>query len=173
MDAGRLLRALDLAAVKHRDQRRKDAPKSPYINHPIAVANMLWDAGVHDEATLMAAILHDTIEDTETTREELASAFGDEVASIVAECTDDKNLEKARRKELQVERAPHKSHKAKLVKMADKTCNVRDIIDSPPDWPLERRQQYLVWAKQVVDGLRDASPELASRFDAQHARGLP
>lgn len=172
MDPGRLLRALDLAATKHRDQRRKDSAKSPYINHPIAVARLLWECGVHDETVLLAGVLHDTIEDTATTRDELAALFGAEVADVVAEVTDDKSLPKARRKELQVEHAPHMSLAAKLVKLADKTCNVRDIIDSPPDWPLERKQQYLVWAKQVVDGLRDASPELAARFDAQHSRGL-
>jgi GTP diphosphokinase / guanosine-3',5'-bis(diphosphate) 3'-diphosphatase len=172
MDTGRLLRALDLAAAKHRDQRRKDAPKSPYINHPIAVAQLLWECGVHDETAILAGVLHDTIEDTATTRDELAALFGAEVADVVAEVTDDKSLPKERRKELQVEHGPHLSHAAKLVKLADKTCNVRDIIDSPPDWPLERKQQYLVWAKRVVDGLRDASPELAARFDAQHARGV-
>lgn len=173
MDPGRLLRALDLAATKHRDQRRKDQPKSPYINHPIAVASLLWECGVHDETAVLAGILHDTIEDTATTREELAALFGAQVADVVAEVTDDKSLPKDRRKELQVEHAPHLSRTAKLVKLADKTCNVRDLIESPPaDWPLERKQQYLVWAKQVVDGLREASPELAARFDAQHARGL-
>lgn len=173
MDTGRLLRALDLAAAKHRDQRRKDEPRSPYINHPIAVARMLWECGVTDESTVLAGVLHDTIEDTETTRDELAQLFGAEVADIVVEVTDDKSLPKARRKELQVEHAPHLSLAARRVKLADKTCNVRDIIDSPPaDWPLERKQQYLAWAKQVVDGLRDASPELAARFDAQHARGI-
>ena len=141
MDPGRLLRALEFAANKHRDQRRKDKVQSPYINHPIAVANLLWEAGVRDEATLLAGVLHDTIEDTATTREELAAVFGDEVAGIVAECTDDKSLPKQRRKELQVEHAPDKSHPAKLVKLADKACNVRDIVDSPPDWPLARKQQ--------------------------------
>ncbi len=172
MDTGLLLQALDLAAAKHRDQRRKDTPKSPYINHPIAVAKMLWDCGVRDQTTILAAVLHDTIEDTDTTREEIVGLFGAEVADVVVEVTDDKSLPKARRKELQVEHAPHMSHAAKLVKLADKTCNVRDVIDSPPDWPFERKQQYLAWAKQVVDGLRDASPSLAGRFDAQHARGV-
>jgi len=172
MDPGRLLRALDLAATKHRDQRRKDQSTSPYINHPIAVAQLLWECGVHDETAVLAGVLHDTIEDTATTRDEIAALFGDEVADVVAEVTDDKSLPKARRKELQVEHARHMSRAAKLVKLADKTCNVRDLIDSPPDWPLERKQQYLDLAKQVVDGLRDASPELAARFDAQHARGV-
>ena len=173
MDCGRLLQALDLAAHKHRDQRRKDPARSPYINHPIAVAAKLWELGVHDETALLAAVLHDTIEDTDTTREELATLFGEDVASVVAEVTDDKSLPKARRKELQIEHAPHLSRAAKLVKMADKLCNVRDIVDAPPsDWPLERRQQYLVWAAEVVAGLRDAHPDLAAAFDAQHARGV-
>ena len=173
MDSGRLLQALDLAAHKHRDQRRKDPAQSPYINHPIAVANLMWQLGVRDETALLAAVLHDTIEDTATTREEIAAAFGEDVAAVVAEVTDDKSLPKARRKELQIEHAPHKSHAAKLVKLADKTCNVRDIVDAPPtDWSIERRQQYLAWARQVVAGLRDAHAGLAAAFDAQHARGV-
>ncbi|HEY4058644.1 MAG TPA: HD domain-containing protein [Kofleriaceae bacterium] len=176
MDSGRLLRALDLAAAKHRDQRRKDEAKSPYINHPISVATALWAAGVRDESALMAAVLHDTIEDTTTTRDELAAAFGEEVASVVMEVTDDKTLPKARRKELQVEHGPHLSRAAKLVKLGDKLCNVRDVIDSPPpEWPVERRREYLQWATRVVAGIRDAGPEatvLAALFDAEVARGL-
>ncbi len=171
MDTGRLLRALDFAATKHRDQRRKDPAASPYINHPIAVATMLWTHGVRDETALIAGILHDTVEDTDTTRDELVAAFGELVAAVVMEVTDDKVLPKQRRKELQIEHAPHLSLTAQQVKLADKTCNVRDIIDTPPtDWPAERRQQYLVWAAQVVDGLRAASPALAAAFDAQLGR---
>src|SRR6185295_6690861 len=102
MDTGILLEALELASLKHRDQRRKDQERSPYINHPIAVARMLWAAGVRDQTTIVAAILHDTIEDTRTTRDELAAAFGDAVASVVAEVSDDKSLPKQQRKQLQV-----------------------------------------------------------------------
>lgn len=168
------MRALELAAGKHRDQRRKDEAKSPYINHPIAVANALWAAGVRDESALVAAVLHDTIEDTATTREELAAAFGDEIASVVMEVTDDKTLPKARRKELQIEHGPHLTRAAKLVKLSDKLCNVRDIVDSPPvEWPVERRREYIEWAARVVATIRDAGPEgatLAALFDAQVAR---
>lgn len=171
MESGSLLHALQLAALKHRDQRRKDREQSPYINHPIAVATALWDHGVRDETVLLAAILHDTIEDTATTREELAGIFGEAVASVVAEVTDDKSLPKERRKELQVEHGPHLSREAKLVKLADKLCNLRDIVNSPPvDWPLERRQQYFVWAERVVAGLRGVHPELERALDAQLAK---
>jgi GTP diphosphokinase / guanosine-3',5'-bis(diphosphate) 3'-diphosphatase len=169
-----MLVALEFASAKHRDQRRKDVAASPYINHPIAVATLLWACGIRDEVTILAGILHDTIEDTATTREELAALFGDAVADVVVEVTDDKSLPKQRRKELQIEHAPQLSTPARLVKLADKTCNVRDVIDSPPPaWPSERRQAYLAWAKQVVDGLRDVSPVLAAAFDAQHGRGQP
>ncbi|MBL0142141.1 MAG: bifunctional (p)ppGpp synthetase/guanosine-3',5'-bis(diphosphate) 3'-pyrophosphohydrolase [Betaproteobacteria bacterium] len=163
----RLIKAADFAAFKHRKQRRKDAEASPYINHPLALARVLkLEAGVADVDVLMAAILHDTVEDTETTVEELAMVFTPLIASIVAEVTDDKNLPKAERKRLQVEHAPHISPQAKLVKLADKICNLRDVVDAPPaNWPLERRRGYFEWAKAVIDGLRGAHPDLERLFD--------
>ncbi len=171
MDPKLLLQALELASIKHRDQRRKDHESSPYINHPIAVASLLAQHGVTDPTALLAAILHDTIEDTATTRDELVAGFGEEVAACVCEVTDDKSLPKARRKELQVEHAAHLSSSAKLVKLADKICNVRDIVDSPPaDWPETRRQEYLAWAKRVVDVMRGANPGLERSFDEQYTR---
>ncbi len=162
-----LLDALAFAAAKHRNQRRKDVDASPYINHPIALARVLSvEAGIHDETVIAAALLHDTIEDTETSYDELLARFGKEVASIVAEVTDDKDLPKAERKALQVAHAPHMSQGAKWVKLADKTCNLRDVASSPPaGWPLRRRQAYFDWAKAVIDGLRGAHPLLEQLFD--------
>lgn len=172
MNIGVLLEALEFASIKHRDQRRKDRERSPYINHPIAVARTLWTAGVHDETTIAAAILHDTVEDTETTRHELASRFGAAVADVVAEVTDDKSLPKQQRKELQVEHAPQLSTAAKLVKLADKTCNLRDMVESPPhDWSAERRRDYFAWADRVVAGLRGVNAELERAYDTQRSRG--
>src|SRR5947208_9791605 len=154
-----ILRALAFAAEKHRDQRRKNAEASPYINHPIALANMLANEGhVDDSVVICAALLHDTIEDTETTPEELRGTFGDEIADIVREVTDDKLLSKQHRKRLQIEHAGSLSDKAKLVKLADKICNLRDMAQQPPaEWDLSRRQEYFDWAKAVVDGLRGSS----------------
>jgi GTP diphosphokinase / guanosine-3',5'-bis(diphosphate) 3'-diphosphatase len=131
-----IIKASAFAAAKHRNQRRKDAEASPYINHPIALADVLAnEGGIEDPTVLCAAILHDTIEDTETTPEELERHFGRHVAAIVLEVTDDKSLEKHVRKQLQIDHAPHISREAKLVKLADKICNLRDILDSPPaDW---------------------------------------
>lgn len=162
-----LIRAAAFAAHKHRDQRRKDAGATPYINHPLALAYVLAaEGGVDDVQTLCAALLHDTIEDTETTADELEQAFGAEIRTIVLEVTDDTSLLKAERKRLQVEHAPHISGKAKLVKLADKIVNVRDVAHSPPDrWLLERRQEYFDWAKRVVDGLRGVHPVLEGVFD--------
>jgi guanosine-3',5'-bis(diphosphate) 3'-pyrophosphohydrolase len=172
MDAGVLLEAIELASIKHRDQRRKDREASPYINHPIAVARTLWKAGVRDPTALVAAVLHDTIEDTKTTREELVQRFGEAVAAVVSEVTDDKSLPKQDRKQAQVEHAPHLSTAAKLVKLADKTCNLRDMVDSPPhDWSAERKREYFAWADRVVAGLRGANPELERLYDEQRARG--
>jgi len=154
-DISRLLRAISFAAEKHRNQRRKDEEASPYINHPIALAALLVSVGgIEDVVVLQAAILHDTVEDTDTSFAELAEHFGDEVASIVREVTDDKNLDKAQRKQMQIDHAPHASRAAALVKLADKICNLRDVVDAPPaHWPLERRQAYFDWARRVVDGL--------------------
>jgi guanosine-3',5'-bis(diphosphate) 3'-pyrophosphohydrolase len=163
--------ALEFAAHKHRDQRRKDPEASPYINHPIALAHILWGAGVEDPVVITAALLHDTVEDTETTEEELVEHFGQRVASVVMEVTDDKDLEKAERKALQVEHAPHLSREAKLVKLADKISNVRDVGSKPPtDWTLERRREYFDWAKRVVDGLRGVDARLERLFDEAYAK---
>src|SRR5512134_20524 len=130
---GDLLKALRFSAEKHVDQRRKDARSSPYINHPIQVVETLWRVGkVRDVTLLVAAILHDTIEDTATTPEEIRDEFGEEVLALVLEVTDDKSLPKQVRKQLQVETASHKTGNAKLLKLADKICNVHDVVKSPP-----------------------------------------
>ncbi len=169
---GTLLRALDFAAARHRDQRRKDAAASPYINHPIALANVLWhEGGVRELAVVIAAVLHDTVEDTETTVDELRALFGPEIAGVVAEVTDDRTLPREERKRLQIEHAPHLSLAARQVKLADKLCNLRDILDSPPaDWSRERRAAYVAWTAEVVAGLRGACPPLEAAFDAVQAR---
>ena len=167
MNPTQLLEAIAFAANKHRHQRRKDAEASPYINHPIAVATVLAAEGdVSDEVALIAAALHDTVEDTQTTFEELEKHFGSEVTGLVRELTDDKSLEKAKRKRLQIEHAPNSSIRAKQLKIADKICNVRDITDTPPvDWPLKRRRDYLTWSEQVVDGCRGVNAKLDQAFD--------
>jgi len=161
-----LLHAISFAAAKHRNQRRKDKDASPYINHPIELATLLNTVGgISDLAVLQAAILHDTVEDTDTSYEELLEHFGRRVADIVMEVTDDRRLEKPRRKALQIEHAPHASREAALVKLADKICNLRDVAHAPPDrWSLERRQEYFDWARQVVDGLPEVSEPLLAAF---------
>ena len=162
-----VLKALHFAADKHRDQRRKDVEASPYINHPIEVAELLARVGgVTDVVTLQGAILHDTIEDTNTTPSELEEAFGAEVRAVVEEVTDDKSLDKLDRKLLQIEHAPHISDRAKLVKLADKISNVRGVTLTPPaKWPLQRRKEYLDWTEQVVAGLRGCNPALEALYD--------
>ena len=166
-DVARLIDAMNFSAHKHRDQRRKDADASPYINHPIAVTAVLAiEAGITDLVTLQAAILHDTIEDTQTTFDELVERFGKDVADVVMEVTDDKSLAKEVRKELQVAHAADRSLRAAMLKLADKTCNLRDISNSPPaDWPLERKQAYFEWAKRVVDALPVGNGPLRTAFD--------
>ena len=172
-DVALIMEAASFAADRHRRQRRKDAEASPYINHPLALASILAREGrVTDATVLAAALLHDTVEDTATTLEEIESRFGGEVARIVAEVTDDKSLGKAERKRQQVAKAASKSDRAKLVKLADKICNLRDIASTPPaDWSRERRLEYLEWAKQVVAGLRGANPALERLFDEAYFTG--
>ena len=164
--------AAAFAADRHRNQRRKDADATPYINHPLQVAQVLTHEGsIDDVSTIAAAILHDTVDDTETTCADLQQRFGAEIAAIVGEVTDDKTLPKERRKELQIAHAMHLSTPARAVKLADKICNLRDVADrSPAGWSLHRRQEYFDWAKAVVDGLRGHHPALERVFDAEYAR---
>lgn len=163
-----LLRALAFAADKHQHQRRKGRGKLPYVNHLIRVTDMLWRAGgVRDVSVLVAALLHDTIEDTKTTPDEIESLFGTDVLSVVLEVTDDKSLPKAQRKHLQVEHTPHLSRRAKLIKLADKIDNVTDISRDPPhNWSHARLAEYVTWAEAVVAGVRGVNPALEARFDA-------
>jgi len=166
-----VLRAAAFAAEKHRKQRRKDVEASPYINHPIQLAYILVQADIEDPAVLAAALLHDTIEDTDTTQDELEIVFGYEIAHIVAECTDNKALHKLERKQAQIDHAAGLSRKAKLVKLADKIANVSDINGAPPaGWTLERKRDYFDWAKKVVDQMRGTHAGLEARFDAEFAR---
>jgi len=167
----RILTAATFAAERHRDQRRKGKDASPYINHPLALASLLAERGERDAPLLMAALLHDTVEDTATSFEDLERAFGREVAEIVREVTDDKSLPKAERKRLQIEHAAQLSRRAKLVKLADKICNLHDIIVSPPtDWSAQRKREYFDWAKAVVDPMRGVHPQLEALFDREYAR---
>lgn len=171
-DFTQLVDALGFAAHKHRDQRRKDQVASPYINHPIALMRVLSvEAGIHDPVVLITAILHDTVEDTATSPEELDARFGPEIRDLVMEVTDDKRLSREERKARQIRRAGSASERARLVKLADKICNLRDLADSPPHaWDLERRRAYFDWAAAVVDQLRGTHAELERIFDLAHAR---
>lgn len=169
---GQLLLALTFAAGKHQNQRRKGRDKLPYVNHLIRVTDTLWRAGgVRDVPTLVAALLHDTLEDTETTADELEALFGAEVLAVVQEVTDDKSLPKEARKQAQIEHAPHISTPAKFIKLADKIDNVTDITRDPPDWPHARRVAYLDWAEAVVAGLRGVNAALETQFEAVLAHG--
>lgn len=173
-DIAVILSALKFSAQRHRDQRRKDAVQTPYINHPIEVADLLWRVGeVHDIRTLVAALLHDIIEDTETKAEEISRFFGIEVLLLVLEVSDDKRLPKEERKALQIEHAPDLSIQAKQIKLADKISNVLDITHSPPHgWPVARRMEYLDWTQKVVAGLRGGNLMLESLYDKVLAEAI-
>ena len=172
-DFGKVLKALQFAARKHRDQRRKGGLHAPYINHPIDVTEILWRVGkVRDVVTLLGALLHDTIEDTLTSPDEIREQFGEEVLAVVLEVTDDKSLPKAERKRLQIVNAPHKSPRARQIKLADKISNVTEMTNDPPtDWTTERRKEYLDWTERVISGLRGQNPDLEAVYDRALAEG--
>lgn len=166
-DIIRVTKALDYAAIKHRDQRRDDAEKTPYINHPIGVAKILTDEGaITDSDTIIGALLHDTVEDTDATLDEIGDMFGGKVRHIVAQVTDDQTLSKVERKRMQVVNAPGKTPEAKAVKLADKLYNLRDLNRCTPiGWDEERVTNYFKFAKEVVDGLRGTNQLLESQLD--------
>ena len=167
-----VLQAAHFAAEKHSGQRRKGATAEPYINHLLEVAELVSGALSEPDTNLViAALLHDTIEDTGVTKEELAQAFGTDVAELVVELTDDKKLPKAERKRLQIVNAPKKSVRAAVVKIADKISNLRGILSSPPiDWSVQRRREYFEWGKQVVDALTLPNQRLKAEFDRLYQR---
>jgi (p)ppGpp synthase/HD superfamily hydrolase len=162
-----VLKAADAAARWHVHQRRKGAAKEPYINHLLEVATLVAEAtDGKDPHLVIAALLHDAIEDCEVPYKLIAEAFGADVADLVVEVTDDKTLEKGERKKRQVENAHKKTDRAKLLKLADKTSNLRALVSSPaPDWSVRRKIEYIDWARKVVQGLRPANAALERLFD--------
>ena len=172
LDNALVKKATEYAAEQHLGQTRKDEANTPYINHPIALANLLTNyAGITDTDVIVAALLHDTVEDTSTTVEDIEELFGTKIRDIVIEVTDDKSLPSPERKRLQIEHAAKISYEAKLVKLADKICNLQDILASPPrKWSLQRKQEYFDWAKAVIDQLRGTNEKLEELFDQVYAK---
>lgn len=165
--------ALSFSATKHRHQRRKGFNSIPYINHPIGVADVVVRiAKVDDVPTIQAALLHDIIEDTKVTPEELNNLFGGEVASIVLELTDDTSLSSTRRKEIQVEKAKHLSHKAKLIRIADKICNIDDLVKYPMPWSRKRKINYVHWSRKVVEECKGINKKLEFLFEETAEKAL-
>ena len=162
-----IMAAARFAAEKHAQQKRKGENGEPYFNHLLEVADLVAASSPHlDVELVMAAFLHDTVEDTGVTLQEVEQRFGKDVADLVAEVTDDKSLPKETRKQLQVEHTPEKSSRAQTLKLADKISNLRAIISSPPvGWSRERKQQYFEWARQVVSGIASPNQFLKSEFD--------
>ncbi len=163
----RILAAARFAAEQHAPQKRKGELGEPYVNHLLEVAELIAASSeVLDAELIMAGFLHDTVEDTTVTLQELENLFGSDVAGLVAEVTDDKTLSKETRKQLQVQNAPKKSERAQTLKLADKISNLRSILASPPvGWSLERKQQYFEWARQVVSRLTAPNRFLKAEFD--------
>jgi (p)ppGpp synthase/HD superfamily hydrolase len=161
-----VLKAAETAARWHASQKSKGTAGAPYINHLLEVASLVAEAtSAKDPNLILAALLHDAIEDQDIEREEIARRFGKDVAALVAEVTDDKSLPSKERKHLQVQHAPRKSRRAKILKLADKVSNVRSIAADPPDWSARRRLAYVQWGREVVAGLRGTSAQLESLFD--------
>ena len=161
-----ILKAAHFSAQKHSTQRRKDKDASPYINHPISVALAIAQiGGVDDPEILAAALLHDTLEDTATTPEELEAEFGKKVCEYVLDVTDDKTLPKHERKRRQIEHAKKISKGAALIKIGDKISNVTDVTNNPPaDWDINRRKQYLDWAEKVIENCPKVNDRMENKF---------
>ncbi len=167
IELAEILDTVIFAAEKHQGHVRKNKEHSPYITHPLLVAQTIFQiGGIQDTKILTAAILHDTIEDTDTTGEEIRERFGEDILSIVLEVTDDKSLPRMERKRLQVIHAPELSYNARILKLADKLVNCRDILTNPPeDWPTKRRQDYIQWCTDVLVRIRGTNPHLEAAFD--------
>jgi guanosine-3',5'-bis(diphosphate) 3'-pyrophosphohydrolase len=165
--------ALQFSADKHRKLKRKNKHATPYINHPIDVARILVTVGgVNDTDIICAALLHDTIEDTQTTEKEIEDIFGTKVKDYVVELTDNMELSADRRKEMQAKSFPHKSTGAKLIKLCDKISNVSDVIHDPPVfWTHSRRLRYLDSAEQLLDAIRGTNENLERKLDEIIAEG--
>lgn len=165
----RVTQALDFACRKHANQRRKGANQEPYVNHLAEVADLVAQAtGGNDPDLVIAAFLHDTIEDQGVKREEIAAMFGEGVAALVMEVTDDKDLRKDVRKRLQVEHASRISQRARILKIADKTSNLRSMRFAPPSWPESRKRRYFAWANAVVSGARGVNAWIDAAFDHEY-----
>lgn len=160
-----VLQALHFASTRHHDQRWKGTAL-PYHHHLIGVLDLLSRVGgISDATTLVAAALHDVVEDTKTTREELATHFGQAVASIVEELTDAPDLSESARRSAQVAKAGSMSPAAQVIKLADKLANIRDVLHYSPQWTAEERRAYIGWGAAVVDALRGINPPLEAAFD--------
>ena len=168
-----ILKAAHFAAHKHRNQKRKDEEKIPYINHPISVAKIISEIGnIEDPEVLAAALLHDTLEDTKTTPEELIDNFGERVCRLVQEVTDDKTLPKLERKQRQIDHAKEISKDAALIKLGDKISNVTDITNTPPtDWDSNRRLEYFDWAEKVINNCPKVNEKLENHFKDSIQKG--
>jgi (p)ppGpp synthase/HD superfamily hydrolase len=172
-DLTRITQAFDYACRKHAAQRRKGERGEPYVNHLAEVANLVAEASSGADADLIiAALLHDVVEDQGVKRDEISALFGEPVATIVMEVTDDKSLPKADRKRLQIEHAAHISVPARILKIADKTSNLRAIQLSPPPWPRARKRRYFAWAQAVVANARGVNPAIEAAFDAEYERAV-
>jgi (p)ppGpp synthase/HD superfamily hydrolase len=171
-DLQKILSAAQFAAEKHAAQRRRGASREPYINHLIEVAHLVSTSFSQLDANVVAAaFLHDTIEDTHVSADELTERFGQDVTNLVLELTDDKSLPKAERKRQQIEHAPKLSVRAQIIKIADKISNLRSILSSPPvDWDYQRKKEYFNWGKQVVDRLSAPDPALKAEFERTYER---
>lgn len=170
---GQLLLAVNFAAEKHKNQRRKNAEQTPYINHPLRVAQYLAEAGIEDVEIWIGAILHDTVEDTDTTLDEIESLFGKRTRNMVDEVTDNKTLPKAIRKRLQISHTADISDDAKCIKMADKLHNLSSFQESvPKGWDVERIQGYFVWAKAVVENCKGINSYLEGQLDTLFNEGV-
>jgi (p)ppGpp synthase/HD superfamily hydrolase len=167
-----LLAAAHFAAQRHAGQRRKGKSDEPYVNHLLEVARLLAELPTElDCDVVIAGLLHDCMEDAGVTSDEIAAQFGERVASLVQEVTDDKTLDRQVRKELQVRNAASKSRGAQNLSTADKISNLRSTLADPPStWSPDQQWKYAEWAKDIVGRFTEVDPALKLEFERVHRR---
>lgn len=162
-----VLEAVGFAAEGHNGQLRENPEKTPYIIHPIRVTEHLMTiANVHERDILVAALLHDTVEDTKITFADIQKSFGTTAEGYVRELTDNMSLPQEERMKLQIETAPKKSLAAAQIKLADKYDNLKSLQSNPPaTWDQKKIDEYFLSAKKVTSSLPAANVPLKKAVD--------
>jgi len=158
-DAEAVLGAAIFATEKHKSQVRSNEKKTPYIIHPIEVADLVMKIGhVYDKDVLITALLHDVMDDTQTTYEQITSLYGTKVSSYLEEMTSKQGLSLKEQKKQQIMQAFRQNPSVAIIKLSDKLSNLKTLATSPPpSWSRDRIDQYFQWAQTVIENLPESN----------------